>query len=152
LKLNGDLFLNGAFYGFLNGTWLGLGDYIKGLMPDVQTGYVDFDLSNPGNATSGSSKVSLKTSLAGFKNPPQFSVAIAGFKLLSNGNFTSFQSGNPNDVIQVEASATPTQTGTQTLDLDVAWTVGPSETIGGQAVVPLTFIRISWFVIFTPAS
>jgi hypothetical protein len=141
VKLNGDLFLNGAFYGFLNGTWLGLGDYIKGLMPDVQTGYVDFDLSSPGNATSGSSKVSLQTSLAGFKNPPQVSVAVTGFQFLSNSNFTSLQSGNPNDAIQIEATAVPTPTGTQTLDLEVTWTVGPSVTISGQSMLPLTSIR-----------
>jgi hypothetical protein len=150
LKLKGDLFLNGAFYGFLNGTWLGLGDYIRGLIPDVQTGFQDFDLSNPGGATTGSAKVSLNTQLAGFKNPPQFSVAIAGFRLLSNKNFTGMQAGHPNDVVQVQASAIATPTGTQSLDLDVTWTVGPSFVLGGQQALPLGQIRISWIVIFTP--
>jgi hypothetical protein len=149
LKLNGDLFLNGSFFGFLNGQWLGLGDYIKGLMPDVQTGHVDFDLSNTGGATSGSSKVSLTTQLASFKNPPQFSVGIAGFKLLKNSDFTNWQTTHPNDQADVEASAVATPTGTQTLDLDVTWTVAPSFGPAPQAL-PLTFIRISWLVIFTP--
>src|SRR5262249_47703192 len=55
LKVNGDLFLNGAFFGFLNGSWMGLSDYILSLMPDVQTGTVTFDLSNPGTSTTGGS-------------------------------------------------------------------------------------------------
>jgi len=52
--------------------------------------------------------------------------------------------------VQVQATATATPTGTQTLDLKVTWTVGPTFNNGVQQVLPLTAIRISWIVVFTP--
>lgn len=151
LKLNGNLFLNGGFYGFLNGAWLGLGDYISSLMPDVQTGFQDFDLTNTGGATTDAAKITVTTSLTKFDPAKlQANAAVAGFKLLSNTNFTQMQSNNPGEIVQVLASIVAIPVSAQSIELDVTWTVAPSFTIGGQQMVPLTWLRIFWLVIFRP--
>jgi hypothetical protein len=149
LKLNGDLFLNGAFYGLLGGAWLGLGDYIKSLMPDVQTGFLDLDVSGAGGATTGPqppATVPLTTALTSYKKPPLFSVGIAGFTLLTNNQLTGLITATPNVPVQVLATAVAVPTGQQTLNLDLTWTVGPNN----LNTLPLQKIRISWIVIFTP--
>jgi hypothetical protein len=152
LKVKGDLFLNGAFYGFLNGSWMGLNDYILSLMPDVQTGTVTFDLSNPGTSTTGGSSppITLTTRLTNFKNPPQFSVSVAGFTMLQNTKLNALTAGAPNSAIQVTASAVATVATANSLTFEVVWTVTPNFLTGGVNELPLTSIQISWIVIFTP--
>jgi len=153
LKVNGDLFLQGSFYGFLAGGWMGLSDYILSLMPDVQTGTASFDLSSPGTATTGGSSppLTLTTRISGFKNPPQFSVSVAGFTLLKNSELSSLTSGLPNSAIQVTASAVATMATATTLTFELVWTVTPNfKNASSVQELPLTSIQIAWIVIFTP--
>jgi hypothetical protein len=151
LKLAGDIFLKGEFYGFLGGKWLDMVSYIRGLMPDIQTGYVDFDLTSPGGATSGGSTITLSTQLASFKNPPQVSASIAAFKFLSNSAFTAMQSAHGADSVQVEATVVPVaNVDPKKLDLQIGWVVAPSFLNGATQALPLASVRVAWLVIFTP--
>ena len=151
LKLDGDLYLNGKFYGVLSNKWFALSDYIAALMPDIQMGFRDFDLTSPGGATSGSNTVTLTTKLATYKNPPQLNASIAAFQLLKNSDFTGMQSANGGQSVQVEATVVGVPNADpQKLDLQVGWVVSPSFNNGGSQALPLTSIRVAWMVVFTP--
>jgi hypothetical protein len=122
VKVNGDLFLNGGFYGFLDGGWLGLSDYILSLMPDVQISSVPLGIS--ANAQNGTLPViTVKTKLAKFsKVDVQASLSMLQFANVANLEPALTAVPAIQWAVEVNASAANFQAGSA--DITLSWSLG----------------------------
>lgn len=148
LKVTNDLFLAGDFYGFLGGDWYKLKDYIQTLMPNVVVGTPPLSIVIPQTAnTSDTVHVSVSTTLANVSKTQVF-LSIIETDWRDASDLQNWPGKGPLTVaISVAALS---NTGPNTYDLAIQWTVGPSAKISGVDSLPITKLIVNYMVVFTP--
>lgn len=148
VKLAGDLFLKGGFYGFLDGAWMGLSDYIQSLMPDVQI--VPLALAIPANAANGTATITgLKTKLAKFTSVDvQASLSMVQFQNVNTLEPILATKPAIQWSIELDASASNLQPGSA--DINVAWSLGAPFISGMDKLFLVTQATATLIVIFRP--
>lgn len=155
LKVTSDLFLNGDFYGFVNGDWYKLKDYIQTLMPNIVVGSTGNTVISPEVSASESGTFLAPggvTSPIVTNTPPQVMLAINAITWQDEKHLQAKWGANAS-AISVGVSLggiSKTASNPKLYDLTIAWTATPVISSGGQFVLPVTAINVSYIVIFMP--
>jgi hypothetical protein len=155
-KITGDLLLNGSFFGFVNGQWYGLAQYIQSLMPfDIQSGTVNITpppsvVSNqPANAYQDVESVSAPASKLATVSNTNVLLALSQIGWRSASDLQTDWNGNTNGFILDVTPANKSVTNNQ-LSFDVQWTLGPVVTVAGKGLLPITSLIVNYIVIYLP--
>jgi len=147
VKITQDLFLNGDFYGFINGNWFNLKDYIQTLTPNIVVGSLSISIP-PGTTTTGSSSATtVTTTLPSIGKAPQVLLSITETDWIDEEHWHHWATMGG---IQVAVTSTLTNSSGQNWSLTVQWTVSPSATFGGHSYLPVTGLVVNYMVVFTP--
>ena len=145
LKITNDLFLNGDFYGLINGNWLELKQYIQSQMPDIQVGTADINLAGV-TTPSGTQIVSITTKLPSVSGAPTVLLSI----IETDWRDQKALVGQGAVTVTV-TNGTPTLVSGKNWSFPINYTVSPAVTLsGGLTGLPLTGLQVSYLVIFMP--
>ena len=153
LKVTNDLFLNGDFYGFVNGDWYKLKDYIQTLMPNIVVGTASATISPEVPADqAGTFLVPSGVRCPIVTNtPPVVMVAISAINWQDPNDLQTVWGASPISVGVSLGGISKTATDPKLYDLTIAWTATPVVNIGsGQNALPITALTVSYIVIFMP--
>jgi hypothetical protein len=156
LKITSDLFLNGNFYGNSGGVWLGMEDYIKGLMPLIVVGNKPLTLTipqtkPPGVLVNGTEPIPVQTDAAHVKNLPQVLLSISQMTWQDPKTLQANWAGNINKVPIIVTFTLPAPPLPISFNLGINWTLGPTAVDGaGTVLVPITDLVVNYCLIFTP--
>ncbi len=159
-----NLFLLDNLYASVGDQWLGLKEYVKTVIPDIQVGTLQLNIGPTGTdpSTSNADRVHVKSVLPVVKTlPPDGPRLIASISAINWINKTQFgiwkSKINAGHDIQLEiAVGAPVLTpGTNNeFDFPIAWTIGPESTPGAPppppALLNISKLIISWVAIFHP--
>jgi hypothetical protein len=152
LKVTSDLFLKGEFFGFLDGKWYGLKQYIQSLMPDVKAKSVDISIAlGPSSSTTNMFPVTVKTELPSFKFPPQVMVAVQSVQWQPQGKLDKwFKTAGATESMELSLVAVPYVVDAQTIELRITWTIGPAVQVDATPpkTLPVTQLTVGYVVIF----
>jgi hypothetical protein len=150
VKITQDLFLQGDFYGFVNGDWSKLKDYILTLMPNTVIGNPALSIAiPPSTTTSATVHATIQTVLSSVSQVQVF-LSVTEIDWVDEGVLASWAGAGP-ITIAVNAT-TPTNTTGKTWDIPIQWTVSPSVHFGaGDDRLPITKLVVNYMVVFTPS-
>jgi hypothetical protein len=146
VKITQDLFLNGDFYGFIDGNWFKLKDYIQTLMPNIVVGNITIPIP-AGTTITGSSSTTVATTLSSVSAAPQVLLSISETDWIDEDHWHHWGTLGG---IQIAVTGTLTNTSGKNWSLTVQWTVSPSATFGGHSYLPITGLVVNYMVVFTP--
>jgi hypothetical protein len=146
-KITGDLFLNGDFYGQINGTWYKLQDYIQTLMPTTVIGTTSFIIP-PGTITSGSAPIITLSGAPAKSSKQQVMLAITETDWRSTLDLANWSTNNNPATVAVSVGSLANAGGTWQLVID--WTVTPAQLVSGSNLLPVTGLTVSYLVLFMP--
>ena len=152
LKITQDMFLAGDFYGFVNGNWYKLKQYIQSLMLNVKVGTPQAISVSPQatNLTTGTENVTVQSDVVATNT--QVLLSIMKIDWQSPARLTNW-SGNSNDFI-VEVTTTGLQpTGVpKSYNLPITWNVGPAvfDSGGSNWILPVKNLVVNYIAIFQP--
>jgi hypothetical protein len=159
LFVNTDLLVNGDMYLYAAdpapGQWLGLADFIKGLMPaplDIQTGSFDVptDPNISGNLSDGSMTLNLTSTIKSIGSAQIIaSISAMQFDQQSKVKTLLDPATHPTAQLNIHVSAALVSKLNNTAKLSITWVVGPKDA-SSPPNVPLVSLTISWIVIFYP--
>jgi hypothetical protein len=156
LKITSDLFLNGKFYGNSGGVWLGLEDYIKGLIPLIVVGNKPLTLAIPQSKppavlVNGTEHIPVQTDAAHVKNLPQVLLSISQMTWQDPATLQAHWAGNVNKIQISVTFKLPAPPLPVSFNLDINWTLGPTAVDAASTVlVPITDLVVNYCLIFTP--
>lgn len=157
VKITGDLLLNGDFFGFINGQWYELAQYIQSQSPfDVQTGSQTITappsvtVNALANAHQDLEHVStVPTSRLASATNANVLLAVSHIGWRSASDLNAHWAGNTNGFILDVAPANQSITHNQ-LSFDIQWTLGPVVVVSGNGLLPITDLTVNYIVIYTP--
>jgi hypothetical protein len=161
LKVTSDLFLNGSFYGFINGQWYGLQQYIQMLTPAVITGNATIPITAPGAVpappyVTGTVTVNVNSNLPAVTKPLAILVALTEVDwvdpvTLEKDWFTSADPGAKKPLTVSVAGPSVPPAPAPSINLTLSATVGPVVLDASSVVqIPITSVSVSYVVVFTP--
>lgn len=152
VKITQDLFLNGDFYGFLNGDWLKLKDYIQTLMPNIVVDTASQAISPEVPANESGTFTVTVTSPILTNTPPQVSLALSKITWQSQNSLETNwgPSGSPISVGVTLGGISKSAANPKQYDLTIGWTAAPVLNFSGQNNLPITALTVSYIVIFMP--
>jgi hypothetical protein len=150
LKVTADLFVKGDFYGYTNGSWYKLQDYIKSMMPNFVVGSFVINIPQGAGVTTQTVSTPVATTLARASSA-QMLPSIAAIDWRSGKELKSFgTSTNPLQLSISAAMGSAPAVGNQ-WTFPVTWIVSPSVALGGGSDgLPITALTVSYLAIFTP--
>ena len=160
VKANNLFFLNNL-YGNVGGQWLGLKEYVKTILPDIQIGTQQLTIAPTGTdpSTDSSAKIHVKSALPVVKMvPPDGPRMIASISAINWIDWTRFidwlnNINLGNDVqLEVGVGAPVLTPGTNNeFDFPISWTIGPTSNPAVPPPPPMLNVSkliISWVAIF----
>ena len=154
LKVRNDLFMRGEFYKLVDAKWLGLKEYVKTLMPDIQVSTVKIDIVpvNPSPSV-GTFPFQLASKLP-IASSASIMAAIAGIEWKPRDQVNTWwaQIANAAPIVRVTADPPQKQLASKnTFDFVLNWTVGPNDTtIPNNPSLSITSLTVSYVVVFFP--
>ncbi len=158
LKVTSDLFVKGEFYGFLDGEWYGLKQYLQTLIPEIQTDTQILDIKVPNNTPNNSGVVTFmvpchlphvtdhKALLSILEIEWQDPKILEENWLAPKISGTSFKIGVSVDNIEKHTTD-------NNYDLTIRWTIDPPVLDPGSAgakMFPVSKLKINYVVFFQP--
>jgi hypothetical protein len=150
LKVAQDFFLQGGFYGFLDGTWLDLKTYIQSLTPDVQVGSIQIQVPipavpppPPGTLTGTTPPTTVTSSLASAATLKSV-FFLQGVQIDSALPFPIYWPGGVSDPLNVGIDGSASLTQPNTASLIVNWSTQY------KVAVPTSItLTVGYMIVFT---
>ena len=151
VKITSDLFLNGDFYGFVNGDWFKLKDYILTLIPNTVVGNSPQTIPIPPSTTTSATVHATVQTILPSVSQVQVLLSISEIDWVDESVLASWTAADGPIKIAVSAGS-PTNTSGKTWDIPIQWTVSPSHHFGpGDDRLPITNLVVNYMVVFTPS-
>jgi hypothetical protein len=154
LKVRRDLFMRGEFYKLVDAKWLGLKEYVRTLMPDIQVSTVEIDIVplNP-SPSNGTFAFPLASKLP-IASTATIMAAIAGIEWKPRDQVNAWWTQIPNaaPIVRVTADPPLKQGASKNIfDFVLNWTVGPNDnTIVNNPSLSITKLTVSYVIVFFP--
>lgn len=151
VKITNDLFLQGNFYGFVNGHWFKLKDYILTLIPNTVVGNPPLTIPIPPSTTTSATVHATVQTILPSVGQVQVLLSISEIDWVDESVLTNWTAADGPIKIAVSAGS-PTNTSGKTWDIPIQWTVSPSHHFGpGDDRLPITNLVVNYMVVFIPS-
>lgn len=153
LKVASDLFLQGNLYAKINDEWLGLGEYLKTFIPEVQIGVKTITPVPNTDPSEGDDTIAVTTTLPKVTRP-SLVVALSSVTWISMDNFNTWSSGVDQAaalVLDVSVPGQPSVNG-RNYAFPIHWKIGPRlpEGVGQPAMLNVQSLAVSYIAVFYP--
>jgi hypothetical protein len=146
--------MRGEFYKLVDAKWLGLKEYVRTLMPDIQVSTVEIDIVplNP-SPSNGTFAFPLASKLP-IASTATIMAAIAGIEWKPRDQVNTWWTQIPNaaPIVRVTADPPLKQGASKNIfDFVLNWTVGPNDnTIVNNPSLSITKLTVSYVIVFFP--